>query len=141
MAVCRTQHVSQNSPAPTREMLLDLSPFWEILEYCAMGARPGSAQVLAPELAAHPDMPNDEESHTSPLPDNSRLYDYKIRDQRRYNDGSVSITFQAREMENTHTERSLPRGDECNDLRGFMEDDEMAALADTFFGIGNHSLV
>lgn len=124
---------------PTRGMLIDLSRFWEILEYCAVSARPGSAQlVLAPELYAALDMPNAEVSHTSPLPDTFRLHDYKSRDLHPQNTSSVFAPFHGQEvdMENIRAEGSLPWGDGWNNLRGSLED-ELAVLADNFFGIGN----
>lgn len=110
-------------------MLIDLSRFWEILEYCAASARPGSAQlVLAPELYKKLHGPTTEVSDTSPLPNTFRLEDYRSDV---HEDNSLAADLDGSEHNRNGT--SPPREHDWLNSRSFSED-ELAVLADNFFG-------
>lgn len=112
-------------------MLIDLSRFWEILEYCAASARPGSAQlVLAPELYNTLNGPTTDVSDTSPLPDTFRLEDYRGGS---HEVDNMNTDIDGSEAENTRDDTNMSRSDDWLISRGFSED-ELAVLADNFFG-------
>lgn len=115
-------------------MLIDLSRFWEILEYCAASARPSSVQlVLAPELYRRLNIQTTEVSDTSPLPDPFRLADYPADSDGAHN---TNTDLDGSNTEHIRNEISLPRDDDWLNSRGFSED-ELAVLADNFFGHTN----
>ena len=126
---------------PTRGMLIDLGRFWEILEYCAVSAKPRAAQNLfAPELHTSRDGPKKEVLFTSPLPDTFRLGDYDNSKPDSPNTEAISaLPCPGTQVQSSNTLPEVGMGAEWPvGLDGFSEE-ELAALANNFFDEGHRN--